>query len=129
MDALIEDGLFGLMPLIEMAVADFAVIEIWSGAFWLAVGKIMFSNIVLSGDNAVVIAMASHNLPGRLRRRAIFLGSLGAILLRVLFCAVVGVLLGAPYLKLVGGALLLWIGIKLITEEEGTAEVKAHVTM
>ncbi len=47
MDALIEDGLFGLMPLIEMAVADFAVIEIWSGAFWLAVGKIMFSNIVL----------------------------------------------------------------------------------
>src|SRR5215475_8182375 len=104
MDALVEDGLFGLMPVIEMMLADFAVIELWSGAFWLAVGKIMFSNIVLSGDNAVVIAMASHNLPDRLRGRAIFFGSLGAILLRVLFCAVIGLLLGAPYLKLVGGA-------------------------
>jgi YjbE family integral membrane protein len=129
MEALLEDGLFGLMPVIELAMADFAVIEMWSGAFWLAVGKIMFSNIVLSGDNAVVIAMASHNLPGSLRRRAIFFGSLGAILLRVLFCAVIGVLLGAPYLKLIGGALLLWIGIKLITEEEGSAEVKSHVTL
>ncbi len=128
-DALIEEGLFGLMPVIEMILADFAVIEVWSGAFWLSVGKIMFSNIVLSGDNAVVIAMASHNLPDRLRRRAIFLGSMGAILLRILFCAVIGLLLGAPYLKLIGGALLLWIGIKLITEEEGTAAIKGHVTL
>jgi YjbE family integral membrane protein len=129
MEALLEDGLFGLMPVIEMVLADFAVIEIWSSTFWLAVGKIMFSNIVLSGDNAVVIAMASHNLPDRLRRRAIFLGSLGAILLRILFCAIIGMLLGAPYLKLLGGALLLWIGIKLITEEEGSAEIKQHVTL
>ena len=129
MESLLDDGLFGLMPVIELAMADFAVIEMWSGAFWLAVGKIMFSNIVLSGDNAVVIAMASHNLPDRLRRRAIFFGSLGAILLRVLFCAVIGVLLGAPYLKLIGGALLLWIGVKLITEEEGSAAVKSHVTL
>ncbi len=129
MDALLEDGLFGLMPAIDMMLADFVAIEIWSGAFWLAVGKIMFSNIVLSGDNAVVIAMASHNLPGRLRRRAIFFGSLGAILLRILFCAIVGLLLGAPYLKLVGGVLLLWIGIKLIAEEEGPPEVKQHVTL
>jgi YjbE family integral membrane protein len=129
MDALVEDGLFGLMPAIEMMLADFAVIELWSATFWLAVAKIMFSNIVLSGDNAVVIAMASHNLPDRLRNRAIFLGSLGAILLRVLFCAVIGMLLGAPYLKLIGGALLLWIGIKLITEEEGSAQIKGHVTL
>lgn len=128
MEALMEDGLFGLLPAIEMVMADFAVIEIWSGAFWLAVGKIMFSNIVLSGDNAVVIAMASRNLPAAARRRAIFFGSLGAILLRIAFCAVVGLLMGAPYLKLVGGLLLLWIGVKLITEEEGPAEVKAHVT-
>ena len=125
----IEGGLFGFMPMIEMLLGDFAVIEIWSGAFWLSVGKIMASNIVLSGDNAVVIAMASHNLPDKLRNRAIFFGSLGAILLRVIFCAIIGLLLGAPYLKLVGGALLLWIGIKLVTEEEGSAEVKAHVTL
>jgi YjbE family integral membrane protein len=89
----------------------------------------MFSNIVLSGDNAVVIAMASHNLPDRLRGRAIFFGSLGAILLRVLFCAVIGLLLGVPYLKLIGGAMLLWIGIKLITEEEGATQIKSHVTL
>jgi YjbE family integral membrane protein len=125
----VEGGLFGFMPLIEMIMADFAIIEVWSGAFWLSVGKIMASNIVLSGDNAVVIAMASHNLPERLRNRAIFFGSLGAILLRIAFCAAIGLLLGAPYLKLIGGALLLWIGIKLIAEEEGSAEVKARVTL
>jgi YjbE family integral membrane protein len=125
----LEGGLFGLMPVIEMLLADFAVIEIWSGAFWLAVGKIMASNIVLSGDNALVIAMACRNLPDRLRRRAMFFGSLGAILLRIAFCAVIGLLLGAPYLKLVGGALLLWIGIKLVAEEEGSSEIKAHVTL
>jgi YjbE family integral membrane protein len=125
----IEGGLFGFMPMIEMIIADFAVIEIWSGAFWLSVGKIMASNIVLSGDNAVVIAMASHNLPEKLRHRAIFFGSLGAILLRIVFCAVIGLLLGAPYLKVIGGGLLIWIGIKLIAEEEGSTEIKAHVTL
>jgi len=70
MESLLEEGLFGLLPVIEAAAADFAVIELWSGAFWISVAKIMFSNIVLSGDNAVVIAMASHNLPDRLRKRA-----------------------------------------------------------
>ncbi len=128
MNALLGDSLFGLLPVIEMMVSDFAVIEIWSGTFWAAVSKIMFSNIVLSGDNAVVIAMASHRLPDQLRRRAIFFGSLGAILLRVIFCAIIGVLMGAPYLKLIGGALLLWIGIKLITEEEEESDIKAHAT-
>ena len=125
----LEGGLFGLMPMIEMVLGDFAVIELWSAAFWGAVGKIMLSNIVLSGDNAVVIAMASRNLPDRLRGRAIFFGSLGAVLLRVAFCAAVGLLLGAPYLKLVGGLLLLWIGIKLVIDEEGSSDVRAHATL
>lgn len=130
MEATFGEGLFGLWPIIETILADFAVIEIWSGAFWLSVMKIMASNIVLSGDNAVVIAMASRNLPDGVRQRAIFLGSLGAILLRIVFCAIVGLLLGAPYLKLVGGALLFWIGIKLIMEEEdGDANIKGHVTL
>ena len=96
----LEGGLFGLMPMLEMVLGDFAVIELWSAAFWGAVGKIVLSNVVLSGDNAVVIAMASRNLPDRLRHRAIFFGSLGAVLLRVAFCAVIGLLLGVPYLKL-----------------------------
>jgi YjbE family integral membrane protein len=125
----LEGGLFGLLPMIEMILSDFAMIELWSAAFWSAVGKIILSNVVLSGDNAVVIAMAARNLPDRLRRRAIFFGSLGAVLLRVAFCAVVGLLLGAPYLKLLGGVLLLWIGIKLVIEEEGSADVRAHATL
>jgi YjbE family integral membrane protein len=125
----LEGGLFGLMPMIEMVLGDFAVIEVWSAAFWGAVGKIVLSNVVLSGDNAVVIAIASRNLPDRLRRRAIFFGSLGAVLLRVAFCAAVGLLLGAPYLKLVGGMLLLWIGIKLVIDEEGSSDVRAHATL
>jgi YjbE family integral membrane protein len=125
----LEDGLFGLMPMIDMILGDFAIIDLWSAVFWAAVGKIVLSNIVLSGDNAVVIALASRNLPDRLRRRAIFFGSLGAVLLRVVFCAVVGLLLGVPYLKLVGGALLLWIGIKLVLEDEGSTDVRAHTTL
>src|SRR5579883_900976 len=125
----LEDGLFGLKPIIEMILGDFAAIELWSAAFWASVGKIVLSNIVLSGDNAVVIAMASRNLPDRLRQRAIFFGSLGAVLLRVVFCAVIGLLLGVPYLKLAGGTLLLWIGIKLVIEDKGSAEVRAHATL
>src|SRR5580698_8653921 len=125
----LESGLFGLMPMLEMVLGDFAVIELWSAAFWGAVGKIVLSNVVLSGDNAVVIAMASRNLPDRLRGRAIFFGSLGAVLLRVVFCAAIGLLLGVPYLKLAGGLLLLWIGIKLVMDEEGSADVRAHATL
>lgn len=118
-----------LVPMLEMLLADFALIEIWSASFWLAVGKIMFANVVLSGDNAVVIAMACRDLPERQRSRAVLLGSLGAIVLRIAFCAAVGLLLGVPYLKLVGGLLLLWIGIKLVTQEDESAEVKAHASL
>jgi YjbE family integral membrane protein len=122
----VEAGVLGLVPLIEFALIDFAVSEMWTVAFWSALWKIIVANIVLSGDNAVVIAMACRNLSDKYRRRAIFLGSAGAIVLRILFCAVIGVLLGVPYLKLVGGALLLWIGVKLVAEEEGEADIKAH---
>jgi len=123
------DELSDLIPLFEMVVSDFALIDVMSGAFWLAVGKIMLANIVLSGDNAVVIAMACRNLPERHRTKAIFLGSLGAIVLRIIFCALVGLLLGIAYLKLVGGLLLLWIGIKLVAQDEGDANIKAHGTL
>ncbi len=122
----VEAGVLGLMPLLEFVLIDFAVSEMWTVAFWSALWKIIVANIVLSGDNAVVIAMASRNLSDKYRRRAIFLGSAGAVVLRILFCAVIGLLLGVPYLKLVGGALLLWIGVKLMAEEEGEADIKAH---
>ncbi|MEI6201138.1 MAG: TerC family protein [Enhydrobacter sp.] len=97
-----------------------------SAIFWAALWKIIIANIILSGDNAVVIAMACHNLSDKYRRPAIIAGSAGAIVLRIVFCAILGLLLGVPYLKLVGGALLLWIGVKLMVDEEDDANIKAH---
>jgi YjbE family integral membrane protein len=99
-----------------------------SAVFWAALWKIIVANVILSGDNAVVIALASHGLPEHQRRPAILFGSLGAIVMLIVFCGIVNFLLTIPYLKLVGGALLLWIGIKLMTEEEesGEGKVKQH---
>ena len=88
-------------------------------AFWVALSQIMLVNIVLSGDNAVVIALACRNLPVQYRQPAILAGSGGAIVLRIIFCIIVAWLLQIPYLKLVGALLLFWIGIKLITEDDG----------
>jgi YjbE family integral membrane protein len=104
----------------------FVMPDLSTAAFWAALWKIIIANIILSGDNAVVIAMACHNLSDKYRKPAIFFGSAGAIVLRIIFCAVIGLLLGIPYLKLVGGALLLWIGVKLVVEEEEDANIKAH---
>jgi YjbE family integral membrane protein len=109
----------------------FSVPDLGSTLFWASLWKIIVANVILSGDNAVVIALAAHGLPERLRRPAILFGSLGAILLLVIFCGIVNYLLTIPYLKLVGGALLLWIGIKLLAEEEDAADdkVKAHSSL
>lgn len=104
----------------------FVMPDLSTAAFWVALWKIIVANIILSGDNAVVIAMACHKLSDKYRRPAIFFGSAGAIVLRIVFCAVIGFLLTVPYLKLVGGALLFWIGIKLVMQEEDEADIKAH---
>src|SRR5215470_5492391 len=107
----------------------FVMPDLSSAVFWAALWKIIIANIILSGDNAVVIAMACHNLSDRYRRPAIIFGSAGAIVLRIVFCAVIGMLMSVPYLKLVGGALLLWIGIKLVVQEEEESDVKAHANV
>ena len=104
----------------------FVMPDLSTAAFWVALWKIIVANIILSGDNAVVIAMACHNLSERYRRPAIIFGSAGAIVLRIVFCAIIGFLLSVPYLKLVGGALLLWIGVKLVLQEDDEANIKAH---
>jgi YjbE family integral membrane protein len=80
--------------------------------------SIVLINLVLSGDNAVVIGMAAHRLPQHQRRMAIVLGSGAAIVLRVILTAVATLLLQLPWIRLVGGALLLWIAFKLLEEEE-----------
>ncbi len=104
----------------------FVIPDLSTGAFWFALWKIIVANIILSGDNAVVIAMACHKLSDRYKQPAILFGSAGAIVLRIIFCAVIGLLLGVPYLKLAGGALLLWIGVKLVVQEEEEANIKQH---
>jgi YjbE family integral membrane protein len=87
-------------------------------AFWLGVMSIILIDLVLSGDNAVLIAMACRNLPPKLQKKGIIFGTLGAISLRVLLATVAVTLLNIPYLKVAGGLLLLWIAIKLLIDED-----------
>jgi YjbE family integral membrane protein len=93
--------------------------------FFLALVGIMMVNIVLSGDNAVVIAMASRCLPPKQQRLAILWGSAGAIGLRVILTIVAVVLLQIPYLQFFGGLLLVWIAAKLLLEDESCENVEA----
>lgn len=86
--------------------------------FWGRLLQIIGVDIILAGDNAVVIALACRNLEPRYRTRAILAGSLGAVGLRVLFVFFVVWLMAVPYLKAIGGVLLLWIGVKLLQGEE-----------
>lgn len=92
--------------------------EFGSTVFWIAVLQIIAIDILLGGDNAVVIGMASRRLPAQQRNKAIFWGVFGAIALRVVLIFFALQLLQIPYLKIVGGALLLWIGVKLLMPQE-----------
>jgi YjbE family integral membrane protein len=91
--------------------------EFLTGAFWLAVGQIILIDILLGGDNAVVIALACRNLPEKQRKLGIIYGTIGAIVLRVILIAFALALLAIPYLKIVGAVLLFWIGIQLMQPE------------
>src|SRR6266446_2708242 len=92
--------------------------ELATPQFWVAVVEIIFINILLSGDNAIVIALACRNLAQRQRRLGIFWGVLGAIGLRIVLTFFAMNLLAYPWLRLVGAALLLWIGVKLVAEDD-----------
>src|SRR2546421_6690777 len=87
------------------------------GPFWIAVLQIIFVNIILSGDNAVVIAMACLTLPPKQRLWGMILGAGVAVLLRVMFTLVIAQAMAYPFLKLIGGALLFYVAIKLVTED------------
>ncbi|MBM3345574.1 MAG: TerC family protein [Betaproteobacteria bacterium] len=100
--------------------------EFGSSVFWIAVLQIIAIDIVLGGDNAVVIAMASRRLPQSQRNKAIFWGVFGAIALRVVLIFFALQLLKIPYLKIGGALLLVWIGIKLLMpQEEGDHKIDA----
>lgn len=89
-----------------------------SPAFWLALGQIIVIDILLGGDNAVVIALACRKLPPALRTKGIIWGTVGAIVLRVILIFFAMTLLNLPFLKMVGAILLVWIGIKLLAPDE-----------
>lgn len=92
---------------------------------WGAIAQIVIIDILLGGDNAVVIALACRNLDARQRVRGIIWGTAGAIVLRVVLIAFALFLLAVPFLKVVGAILLLWIGVKLMMPEEGHKDVAA----
>jgi YjbE family integral membrane protein len=94
-------------------------VEFATPQFWVAALEIIVINILLSGDNAVVIALACRNLPQKQRRLGIFWGVVGAVVLRIILTFFAVQLLLLPYLQIVGAALLIWIGIKLIAEDDG----------
>ena len=89
-----------------------------SAAFWIGLVKIIWINIILSGDNAVVIALAARSLPPAQQKRAVLLGSGAAVVLRIALTVVAASLLSLPYLQIVGGLLLFWIGIQLLGGED-----------
>ena len=99
--------------------------ELATQAFWLGLAKIIGVNIILSGDNAVVIALAARSLPAKQQTQAVFWGAGAAIILRILLTLFAVALLTLPWLKLIGGLLLFWIGVKLLIPEDDDAEIEA----
>ncbi|BEV13853.1 TerC family protein [Herbaspirillum sp. DW155] len=90
---------------------------------WVAVAQIILIDILLGGDNAIVIALACRNLPDKLRMKGIVWGTVGAIAIRIALIAFAVTMLQLPFLKLVGGILLLWIGIKLLNEDDQHTDI------
>lgn len=108
--------------------------EFGAPQFWVALLQIIGVNIVLSGDNAVVIALAARSLPAHHQKKAVFWGSAAAVAMRIVLTVVAVEMLRLPYLKLVGAALLLWIGVQLLLPEdegdgprEGSANLMAAI--
>src|SRR5437667_5363360 len=99
--------------------------ELMSQAFWLGLAKIIGVNIILSGDNAVVIALAARSLPAKQQTQAVFWGAGAAIVLRIILTLFAVALLTLPWLKLVGSLLLFWIGVKLLIPEDDDADIEA----
>jgi YjbE family integral membrane protein len=99
--------------------------ELATQAFWIGLAKIIGVNIILSGDNAVVIALAARSLPQKQQKQAVIWGSAAAIIMRVVLTLFAVALLQLHWLKLIGSLLLFWIGIKLLIPEDGDENIQA----
>src|SRR5947209_5646273 len=99
------------------------------GMLALQVLQIVWIDLLLSGDNAVVIAMACRSLPEEQRRWGIILGAGAAVLLRIVFAALIVQLLALPYVHVIGGVLLLWIAVQLALDEHAKHKVKSRTTL
>src|ERR671934_539995 len=99
--------------------------ELLSQAFWIGLAKIIGVNIILSGDNAVVIALAARSLPAKQQKQAVFWGAGAAVILRIILTIFAAALLSLPWLKIVGSLLLFWIGVKLLIPEDGDDDIQA----
>jgi YjbE family integral membrane protein len=97
--------------------------------FWVELGAIVWINLLVSGDNAVMIALAARSLPPRQQRLAVFWGSAAAVALRVILTVFAVRLLELPWLKLLGGLLLLWIGVRLLAPGREAGEVSASTRL
>ena len=104
-------------------------VDMQEPSFWLAVGKIIWINVLLSGDNALVIAMACRGLHGRSRLWGMIIGAGIAVLLLIVFTGIVATLLSLPYLKLIGGLALIVIAAKLLVPEDENDEITAGTTL
>ncbi len=99
--------------------------ELYTQAFWIGLLKIIGVNLVLSGDNAVVIALAARSLPAKQQKAAVLWGSGAAVVMRIVLTIFAVALLTLPWLKLVGSLLLFWIGVKLLVPEDGDENISA----
>jgi YjbE family integral membrane protein len=99
--------------------------------FWIGLLKIVWINILLSGDNAVVIALAARSLPSHQQKKAVMFGSGAAVVLRIILTVVAAKLLELSFLQIIGGALLLWIGVQLLAEgdDDDASEAKQSTLM
>lgn len=103
--------------------------DITSAEWWLSLLNIIFIDLVLAGDNAIVIALAARNLPADKQKKAIIWGTVGAITIRILATLLVVKLLDLPWLHLAGGLLLIWIAFKLLVQEDQHDDIKAGTTL
>jgi YjbE family integral membrane protein len=104
-------------------------LDIMSTEFWTALGMIIFIDLILAGDNAIVIGLAARKLPPEQQKKAIFWGTFGAVAIRIVATVLIVYLLKIPGLQLVGGLLLVWIAYKLMITEEGHKEIQPKDTL